>query len=213
MKPRHLLERVCQIPLFSSCWLKQLPSSWPLQKPRRTLFMAKTGEAWRRVPEFSSALRALSWEESSAFWGGRPWLCLEGVLQERRSHVRRRGSSLFCLWKQEVSPLVLLVLNLQMLCLRGIHFYRKLLPSLSRTSSPRRDKTKIHMMVKDTWAFYISRIYKTFLNKFLSHQGWSPFAWSSCCQQIITHTSTKDSRLAATLHKRIQTRISGVSVS
>lgn len=106
------------------------------------------------------------------------------------------------------------LLNLQMLCLRGIlHFYGKLLPSLSRTSSPRRDKTKIYMMVKDTWAFYISRIYKTFLNKFLSHQGWSPFAWSSCCQQIITHTSTKDSRLAATLHKRIQTRISGVSVS
>lgn len=121
---------VCQIPLFSSCQLKQLPSSWHLKKQRRTLLVAKAREAWRWVLAFSSARRALSWEESSAFWG---------VLQKRMSHVRR-GNSLFCLWKQEVSPLVLLVLNLQMLYLRGIlHFHRELLPSLSLEPPPQEE--------------------------------------------------------------------------
>lgn len=56
---------------FPRVQLKQLPSSWHPQKPRRTLFMAKT--------------RALLSEVAG------PWLCLEGSFRKER-HTWEEGS-------------------------------------------------------------------------------------------------------------------------
>lgn len=75
---------VCQIPLFSSCQLKQLPSSWHLKKQRRTL-------SWLRQERPGDGSR------HSAVRGG-PWVGKKALLSEgsfrRECHI----------WGEEGTP-------------------------------------------------------------------------------------------------------------